>query len=608
MRTHTCGELGTDQLHKQVQLAGWIRFSRDHGGVLFFDLADAYGTTQVVYDPEAMSKKDDRERLERMLKSFGRESVISVAGTVRNRVPGTEDSRNPTGHLEVLIEDAKLLNSSRPLPFEVAEQKSSMLPSEDIRLRYRFLDLRRTQMANNLRFRHRVIAAARKALDGEGFVEIETPMLCRQTPEGARDFIVPSRISPGTFYALPQSPQLYKQMLMVGGMDKYYQVARCFRDEDSRSDRQPEFTQLDVEMSFVEDRDIQLLIEKTLASVWRSVYGKELKTPFPRITFYDAMHSYGTDAPDIRYDLKLNEVTEIVKGANYDIFQRIIGKGGKVVCMNVKADLLRPTTADDSAVGRNEVDRLIDWAKSQGMGGLTWMRMTKEGLQSNIVKYFPPNVTQELEAKIAVEEGDLLLFLAGSETAALKASGELRRKLARDLHLTEGKDHQFVWLVGCPLFQKDSVTGQLEAFHHAFVKPVKGDVVEGEDLMCIGGMSYDLVMNGSEIGSGSVRCHDPEVQRKVFKLMGMSDQKIDTDFGFFLEALGYGAPPHGGIALGVDRLVSLMLGCETIREVIAFPKNKKFQSLMDGAPAKVEEAKLSELQLLCLAEEEEKKE
>jgi aspartyl-tRNA synthetase len=607
MRTHTCGELRTDQLDKQVQLAGWIRFSRDHGGVLFFDLADAYGTTQAVYDPEAMSRKDDRERLERMLKSFGRESVISVTGVVRNRVPGTEDPRNPTGQLEVLIEDAKLLNSSRTLPFEVAEQKGSMLPSEDIRLRYRFLDLRRTQMANNLRFRHRVIAAARKALDTEGFVEIETPVLCRQTPEGARDFIVPSRITPGTFYALPQSPQLYKQMLMVGGMDKYYQVARCFRDEDSRSDRQPEFTQLDVEMSFVEDKDIQLLIEKILSSVWRSVYGKELRTPFPRITFHDAMHSYGTDAPDIRYDLKLVEVTEIVKSANYEIFQRIIGKGGKVVCMNVKADLLRPTTTDDSAVGRNEVDRLIDWAKSQGMGGLTWMRMTGEGLQSNIVKYFPSNVTKGLEAKMGAEEGDLLLFLAGSETAALKAGGELRRKLARDLGLTEGKDHQFVWLVGCPLFQKDSVTGQLEAFHHAFVKPIKGDVVEGEDLMCIGGMSYDLVMNGSEIGSGSVRCHDPEVQRKVFKLMGMTDQKIDTDFGFFLEALGYGAPPHGGIALGLDRLVSLMLGCETIREVIAFPKNKKFQSLMDGAPAKVEEAKLSELQLLCLAEEEEKK-
>ena len=604
MRTHTCGELRADHLGNDVQLAGWIRFSRDHGGVLFFDLADAYGTTQVVFDPEAMSKKDDRESLERMLKSFGRESVISVAGKVRNRVPGTEDARNPTGQLEVLIEEASLLNSSRPLPFEVADQKGSLLPSEDLRLRYRFLDLRRTQMANNLRFRHRLVAAARRALDAEDFVEVETPMLCRQTPEGARDFIVPSRIFPSTFYALPQSPQLYKQMLMVGGLDKYYQVARCFRDEDSRSDRQPEFTQLDVEMSFVEDHDVQALIEKVLANVWKSVYGKELVTPFPRITFYDAMHSYGTDAPDIRYGLKLQDVTDIVKAASYEIFQRILSKGGRVECMNVKAELMATTSNDETAVGRNEVDRLIEWAKAQGMGGLTWMRMTKDGLQSNIVKYFPKAVTEELETKMGAEEGDLLLFLAGSEIAALKAGGELRRKLAKDLHLLDGKDHQFVWLVGCPLFQKDSVSGQLEAFHHAFVKPVNGDIKDGEDVMCICGMSYDLVLDGSEIGSGSVRCHDPDVQRKVFKMLGMSDEKITTDFGFFLEALGYGAPPHGGIAIGIDRLTAILLGCETIREVIAFPKNKKFQCLMDGSPAKVEEAKLSELSLLCLAGDE----
>ena len=604
MRTHTCGELRADQLGKKVQLAGWIRFSRDHGGVLFFDLADAYGTTQVVFDPEAMIRKDDRESLESMLKSFGRESVISVAGEVRNRVPGTEDPRNPTGQLEVLIEEASLLNSSRPLPFEVADQKGSLLPSEDLRLRYRFLDLRRTQMANNLRFRHRVIAAARMALDGDGFLEVETPMLCRQTPEGARDFIVPSRITPGTFYALPQSPQLYKQMLMVGGLDKYYQVARCFRDEDSRSDRQPEFTQLDIEMSFVEDQDVHMLVEKVLSSVWRSIYGKDLVTPFPRITHYDAMHSYGTDAPDTRYGLLLHDVTDIVRNARYEIFQRILSKGGRVVCMNVKAELMATTANDESAVGRNEVDRLIEWAKSQGMGGLTWMRMTKEGLQSNIVKYFPKEVTEALEDMLRAEEGDLLLFLAGSEIAALKAGGELRRKLAKDLRLLEGKDHQFVWLVGCPLFQKDSVSGQLEAFHHPFVRPVKGYIEEGEDLMCICGMSYDLILDGSEIGSGSVRCHDPEVQRKVFRLMGLSDERIETDFGFFLEALGYGAPPHGGIALGIDRLVAILLGCESIREVIAFPKNKKFQSLMDGAPAKVEEVKLSELQLLCLAGDE----
>ncbi|MBI0583679.1 MAG: aspartate--tRNA ligase [Methanomassiliicoccus sp.] len=604
MRTHTCGELRADQLGQEVQLAGWIRFSRDHGGVLFFDLADTYGTTQAVFDPEAMSRKDVRESLERMLKSFGRESVISVAGVVRNRVPGTEDPRNPTGQLEVLIEDACLLNSSRSLPFEVADQKGSLLPSEDLRLKYRFLDLRRTQMANNLRFRHRVVAALRRALDDRDFVEVETPMLCRQTPEGARDFIVPSRIAPGTFYALPQSPQLYKQMLMVGGMDRYYQVARCFRDEDSRSDRQPEFTQLDLEMSFVDDRDVQTVVEGVLSSMWRSIYGRELKAPFPRVTFHEAMHSYGTDAPDIRYGLRLHDVTDIVKNARYEIFQRILGKGGRVVCMNVQADLMNGAGGEEGAVGRNEVDRLIEWAKAQGMGGLTWMRMTADGLQSNIVKYFPTEVTAALQTEMGAREGDLLLFLAGSEIAALKAGGELRRKLARDLRLTEGKDHQFVWLVGCPLFQKDSESGQLEPFHHPFVCPEKGEV-EGEDPICVGGLSYDLVLDGSEIGSGSVRCHDPEVQRKVFRLLGMSDEKIDNDFGFFLDALGYGAPPHGGIALGLDRLTAILLGCDTIREVIAFPKNKKFQSLMDGCPAKVEEGKLSELQLLCLAGDEE---
>lgn len=607
MRTHTCGELRAEDIGKHVELAGWIRFSRDHGGVLFFDVADAYGTTQVVYDPEGISEGADRERLEKLFKSFGRESVISVHGVVRNRVPGTEDARNPTGQVEVMIEDSKLLNSSKPLPFEIAEQKGSLLPSEDLRLRYRYLDLRRVQMGNNLRFRHRLLSAARRALDAEGFVEIETPVLVKESPEGARSFIVPSRISPGSFYALPQSPQLYKQMLMVGGMDKYYQVARCFRDEDSRADRQPEFTQLDIEQSFVDDKDVQAVVEKILASVWRSVYGKELKTPFPRITFYDAMHRYGTDAPDTRYGLELNDVTDIVKDAKYEIFQRILGKGGRVVGVNVKAELTKATPTDESAVGRNEVDRLIEWAKSQGMGGITWMRMTKDGLQSNIVKYFPKEVTQALEAKLGAEDGDLLLFLAGSEIAALKAGGELRRKLARDLKLTEGKDHQFVWLVGCPLFQKDSLTGQLEPFHHAFVCPTAGHIGEDEDIWAIQGMSYDLVLDGSEIGSGSVRCHDPAVQRRIFKLMGMSDEKIEREFGYFLEALGFGAPPHGGIALGVDRLVSILLGCESIREVIAFPKNKKFQSLMDGCPDTVEEARLAELQLLCLAGDEEEK-
>ena len=603
MRTHTCGELRADHLGQKVTMAGWVRFSRDHGGVLFLDLADAYGITQVVFDPEALKDRTAVEGLESLLKTFGRESVISVHGIVRNRVEGTEDARNPTGQVEVMIESAELLNRSRPLPFEVAEQKGSMLPGEDLRLRYRYLDLRRTEMSNNLRFRHRVIAAARRYLDGDGFVEVETPMLTRSTPEGARDFLVPSRITPGSFYALPQSPQLYKQMLMVGGLDRYYQIARCFRDEDSRSDRQPEFTQIDVEMSFVDEQDVHGLIERMLASMWKDIYGKELPIPFPRVTFYDAMHRYGTDAPDIRYGLELNDVTDIVERSSYEIFRRVLSKGGKVVCMNVKAEYTHATPADDTMVGRNEVDRLIEWAKSQGMGGLTWMRMTGGELTSNIVKYFSADVTADLIKRLDAREGDLLLFLAGSEIAALKAGGELRRKLARDLRLLEGKDHQFVWLVGCPLFQRDSLTGQLEAFHHPFVRP-DGCLGEGGDDTCVGGRSYDLVLDGSEIGSGSMRCHDPEVQRQVFRLLGMSDEKIESDFGFFLEALSFGAPPHGGIALGVDRLVSIMLGTESIREVIAFPKNKKFQGLMDRSPAPVEDSKLAELQLLSLAGDE----
>ena len=600
MRTHTCGELRSGDLDKEVTISGWIRFSRDHGGVLFFDVADTYGITQAVYDPESITAAGYAE-LGELLKTFSRESVIKVVGTVRRRVPGTEDGRNPTGEVEVLIKDAVLLNSSKPLPFEVAEQKGSMLPAEDLRLKYRYLDLRRHKMAENLRFRHRVVTSLRAALNAQGFTEIETPMLVRSTPEGARDFIVPSRTSPGDFYALPQSPQMYKQLLMVGGMDRYFQLARCFRDEDSRADRQPEFTQIDIEMSFVEMSDVQATIEFMLSSMWKNVYGEELPTPFPRVSFYDAMHKYGTDAPDIRYGLELHDVTEIVRDANYEIFKRILSKNGKVECVNVKAAYTKDAT-EEGGVGRNEVDRLIEGAKSQGMGGLTWMRMTAEGLQSNIVKYFPEEVKAAIIAEMDAQEGDLLLYLAGSEIAALKAGGELRRKLAADLGLLEGKGHQFVWLVDCPLFQKDSATGQIEAFHHMFVCPDNMDL-SGE-ITAIKGLSYDLVLDGSEIGSGSIRCHDPEVQHKILEMIGMSEEKIEAEFGFFIEALSFGAPPHGGIALGIDRLISLLLGCESIRDVIAFPKNKKFQSLVDGSPAKVEDEKLSELQLLSLAGEE----
>ena len=604
MRTHNCGKLRSEDLGKGVVLAGWVRFRRDHGGVLFFDLGDSNGTTQLVFDPEALGQGTDKKRLSETLNAFGRESVIKVMGVVRERVPGTEDPRNPTGLVEVLIREAELLNGSKQIPFEVAEQKNSLLPNEDLRIRYRYLDLRRPQMIGNLRFRHKLFSAAREALNQMDFMEVETPMLTRSTAEGARDFLVPSRIQPGHFYALPQSPQLFKQMLMIGSVERYYQFARCFRDEDSRADRQPEFTQMDMEMSFVDEKDVHAAIEEVLRHVWLQLYGEQLKTPFPRMSYQDAMARYGTDAPDTRFGLEIVEVTDLVRKAHYEIFQNILRKGGVVVCLNLKASLVKEKDAEFNGVGRKEVDRLIDWAKQQGMGGLTWMRCTPGGLESNIVKYFSAEVRGELQQAMVAGVGDLLLFLAGPRTPTLKAGGALRMKLARDNGLLEGKPHQFVWLVDCPLFQADPVTGKLSAFHHPFVRPADGHISGSGDMTKVMGMSYDLVLDGSEIGSGSIRNHDPRLQREVFKLLGMSDEAIEREFSFFLEALEYGAPPHGGIALGMDRLVSILLGCESIRDVIAFPKNKKFQSLVDGSPAKVEQSKLAELMLLSLAEQE----
>lgn len=589
-RTHTCGELRPKDLGKKVCLQGWVRFSRDHGGVEFIDLADAYGITQLVFDPEDIAKGADKNKIHESLRSFTRESAVSVDGIVRKRIAGTEDPKNCTGEVEVLITKADVLNKSKAPPFELGDQKGSVLPGEDIRLKYRYLDIRRTEVGDALRFRHRFISAAREYLEKNRFIEIETPMLGRSTPEGARDYIVPSRVHPGTFYALPQSPQLFKQMLMMGGMDRYYQVARCFRDEDSRADRQPEFTQLDMEMSFVDMKDIQDTIEGLMAHIWKRLYNEELRIPFRRISFDEAMNRYGSDKPDLRYGLPMVNITDVVKDAPYDIFQKIISKGGEIVGMNVKADI-----AGDR-IGRNEIDRLIQFVRKHGLGGMTWMRAVKDGLDSNIVKYFTPSVLSELKRRMDVAEGDLLLLLAGPKKNVLETGGQLRRKLAEDLGLTVPGTFLFAWLVDCPMFETDPASGKKGAFHHPFVLPTTPLNVKE-----IGGASFDLILNGSELGSGSQRIHDPEVQREVFRMLGISDEKMERDFGFFLEALGYGAPPHGGIALGVDRTVSILLGKETIRDVIAFPKNKKAQSLLDGSPQKVDDEKLEELQIISVA-------
>ena len=589
-RTNTCGELRSSDLGKEVCLQGWVRFSRDHGGVAFIDLADRYGITQIVFDPEDLPAGSDREAITETMKGFTRESVISIDGIVRKRVEGTEDGRNPTGEIEVLITGAELLNKSAAPPFELGDQKEGVLPNEDTRLKYRYLDLRRTEMVQAMKFRSNLIHLARNYLDENDFLEIETPVLGKSTPEGARDYIVPSRVHPGTFYALPQSPQLFKQMLMVASMDRYYQVARCFRDEDSRKDRQPEFTQLDLEMSFVDMKDIQDLMEGMMKYIWKGLYDEDLATPFPHIAYRDAMERFGSDKPDMRYGLEFVKLTEVVKDAPYKIFQNILSQGGIVAGINLKADIA------GTKIGRNEVDRYIAYAKKVGLGGLTWMRCVDGKLESNIVKYFTPEILEDIKSTMGAEEGDLLFIIAGPWKATYEGGGALRKKIAEDLSLVPEGVHQFFWMDECPMFEVDPVSGKYDSFHHPFVLPLN-DL----DDDYVASACFDLCLDGNELGSGSLRIHNADLQRAVFHKLGLDDERIEENFGFFVDALSYGAPPHGGIAIGIDRLCAILLGKETIREVIAFPKNKRASSLLDGSPSPVTDDKLEELQILSLA-------
>ncbi|WP_400240417.1 aspartate--tRNA ligase [Methanomethylophilus alvi] len=587
-RTNTCGELRSSDIGKKVCLEGWVRFSRDHGGVAFIDLADRYGITQVVFDPEDLPAGADSEGIQKTMATFSRESCVLIEGTVRARVEGTAVETNPTGEIEVLITHAELLSKSKLPPFEIGDQKEGVLPDEDTRMKYRYLDLRRTDMIRTMEFRSKLVHLARVYLESKGFLEIETPILGRSTPEGARDYIIPSRVHPGTFYALPQSPQQFKQMLMVGGMDRYYQVARCFRDEDSRKDRQPEFTQLDIEMSFVDSKDIQDMIEGMVAYMWKGLYGTELKTPFPHIGYRDAMERFGSDKPDMRYGLEFVKLTDVVRDVPYKIFQSILAENGIVAGICIKKEM--------GEVGRNEVDRYIQYAKKVGLGGLTWMRCENGVLTSNITKYFTPEILENIKKTMGAEEGDLIFLIAGPWKATYEGGGFLRKKIAEDLGLVPENEFMFFWMDQNPMFEIDPVSGKRDAFHHPFVLPT-GDL---DDPEC-GGACFDLCLNGNELGSGSERIHDAETQIEVFHKLGLSDEKIQARFDYFVEALSYGAPPHGGIAIGIDRLVAILLNKDTIREVIAFPKNKKAVSLLDGSPSPVDDEKLQELQIISLA-------
>jgi len=574
LRSNSCGDLSGKSVGKKVKLCGWVHTRRDHGGVIFIDLRDRYGLTQIVFDP-SFSKNchSDGDKLRR-------EDCIQISGTVKKRKKGMENKKLKTGEVEVFVSDLKILNKSKVPPIEVDDR---IVANDDVRLKYRYLDLRRPVMQNNLLMRAKAAQATREYLTKEGFAEIETPFLVKATPEGARDFIIPSRVNPGKFYALPQSPQLYKQILMVSGFDRYFQIARCMRDEDLRSDRQPEFTQIDLEMSFVDEDDIYAICEGAADSVTKSLTGKNIKLPLKRLSHKEAMDKYGIDKPDLRFGLELKDMTDLVNKSNFSVFKEVINKGGIAKCLPV-----------DHEFGRKELDSLIDFSVKQGAKGMAWLRINKDKLEGNIAKFFDDKIQKELIKKSGIKKG-YMLFIADREKLANSALAALRNKLGKDLKLYKEGEFAYCWVTDFPLFEWDEDEQKWTPAHHMFTMPKEEhwDIIE-KDPGKVVAKCYDLVLNGVELGSGSVRIHRKDIQQRVMNVVGFSKEEAEEKFGFLNDAFEYGAPVHGGFAFGFDRLVAILLGLEDIREVIAFPKNKNAQCPMDGSPSNVDIKQLKE--------------
>ncbi len=576
-RTVTCGELRAADEGRTVTLNGWVHRNRDHGGVHFINLRDRYGVTQVVIDQGA-----PRELTE-VAGGLRFEYVVAVEGTVRPRPADMVNRDMPTGAVEVAASRIHVLTKSETLPFMVDEQSDAR---EDLRLKYRYLDLRSFSMQRKIKLRHDVTYRIREYLHGRDFYEIETPTMIRSTPEGARDFLVPSRIHRGAFYALPQSPQLYKQILMVGGFDRYFQIAHCFRDEDARGDRQPEHTQIDMEMSFVSKEDVFSLVEGMLGHVFRHTLGHDLAIPFPRLSYDDAMNRFGSDKPDLRFELELRDFAAFVPASTFKVFTSVLAAGGAVKALVV------PGAADFS---RRQIDSLEEVAKTYGAKGLAWMKVTESGLDGGVAKFFAASA-REICAELGASPGDLLLFVADAWTVACTALGAVRSRLGRELGLVDASVFRFVWIVDFPLFEWNEEKNGWDATHHMFTMPQERYLERMEEAPGdVKGDLYDLVCNGVELASGSIRIHDPEIQRRIFSIVGFPHDEAERRFGFLLEAFRYGAPPHGGIAPGLDRLVMLMAGESTIREVIAFPKNTVGICPMDDSPSPVDPAQLEEL-------------
>ncbi len=580
-RTYYCGEITEQAIGEKVTLKGWVQRRRDLGGLIFIDLRDRTGIVQIVFNPE-----ESKAALE-IAETVRSEYVLDVEGTVLARNEATINNNITTGKIEIKVSDVKIINEAKTPPFMIEDRTEV---SEDLRLKYRYLDLRRPAMFETFKMRHNVTKSIREYLDGEGFLDIETPILTKSTPEGARDYLVPSRVHPGEFYALPQSPQIFKQLLMVSGFDRYYQIARCFRDEDLRADRQPEFTQIDIETSFMSQEDIMTMAEQMMSKLMKDVKGLDIEFPLPRLTYDDAMNRYGSDKPDTRFEMELINLSEVVKDSGFKVFSNAVATGGQVKAINAKGAADKYT--------RKDIDGLTEYVNRYGAKGLAWLKVEEAELKGPIAKFFDVEEQKALRAVLEATAGDLLFFVADKPNVVADALGALRLKLGKELELIDESAFNFLWVTDWPLFEFDEEDGRYYAAHHPFTMPARDDIDNLESKPWeVKAQAYDLVLNGYELGGGSLRIFERDIQEKMFKVLGFTEEEAKEQFGFLLEAFDYGTPPHGGIALGLDRLVMLLAGRTNLRDTIAFPKTASASDLLTDAPSEVSKAQLNDLYL-----------